>query len=64
MSRTVRKKIFIDPLLKKGHYHAVKLKEPDVDEQMEDYRAEGELQAQQDWQQQLEDDEEIVRGED
>ena len=48
--------IFTDPILRKGHAHAVKLKEPDVDEQIEEYLAEAELEGQQQWQ--LEDDEE------
>lgn len=27
--------IFTDPILRKGHYHATKAKEPDVDEQLD-----------------------------
>lgn len=37
MSKTTRKMIFCDPILKKGHYHASKLKEPNVDEELDLY---------------------------
>jgi hypothetical protein len=64
MSRTTRKMIFTDPILRKGHAHAVKLKEPDVDEQMDEFFAELdeelEQQAQDEWAQWL--DEECERG--
>ena len=60
--------MFIDPLLKKGHYHAVKLKEPDVDEQLDEFLAEAdeelERQAQHEWAQLVAEDEEMARGED
>lgn len=29
--------IFTDPIMRKGHYHATRAKEPDVDEQLDMY---------------------------
>lgn len=37
MSKTRKREIFCDPILKKGHYHVSRLKEPDVDEELELY---------------------------
>lgn len=58
--------IFTDPILRKGHAHAVKLKEPDVDEQMDEFFAELdeelEQQAQHEWAQLVAEDEEMNGG--
>lgn len=55
--------IFTDPILRKGHAHAVKLKEPDVDEQIDEFFAEIdeelEQQAQHEWAQLVAEDEEM-----
>lgn len=37
MSRTTKRMIFTDPIMRKGHYHATRAKEPDVDEQLDMY---------------------------
>ena len=66
MSKTTRKQIFTDPILRKGHYHATKLKEPDVDEELDfffaEMDAELERQRQHEWEQRAQEDGEHEEG--